>query len=123
MNEYKNSLGFEDPFAGTPKATTNRSYDIDNTLEMDKLKKSVIFEENGLMGMKDAEGNVLCAPEFTLIEKCIDYVFFLTPQGSYKMVAEGCEESGYMQEENRPFVAGMGKVGFKVNGRMVMSEN
>lgn len=87
---------------------------------MDQLKKGVIFEENGLMGMKDAEGNVLCAPEFTLIAKCIDYVFFLTPQGSYKMVAEGCEESGYMQEENRPFVAGMGKVGFMVNGRMVI---
>ena len=119
MEENK-ITGFEDPFAGTPKAATKTSYSIDNSLDLEKLVKGVIYEENGLMGMKDAEGNVIYAPEYTLIAHCINYVFFLEPKGSYRIVAEGCEESGYMQEEDRPYVEGIGKVGFKVNDRIVI---
>ena len=118
--EENRTTGFVDPFAGTPKAATETSYGIDNASDFEKLVNGTIYEENGLMGMKDAEGKVICAPEYTLIAQCIDYVFFLEPKGSYRKVAEGCEESGYMQEEDRPYVEGIGKVGFKVNDRIVI---
>ena len=110
MEENK-TTGFEDPFAGTPQAATKTSYGVDNSLDLEKLLNGVIYVENGLMGMKDAEGDVICAPEYTLIAQCMDYVFFLEPEGSYRMVAKGCEESGYMQEEDRPHVEGIGRGG------------
>ena len=70
--------------------------------------------------MKNAYGNTICAPEYTLIAKTIDYIFFLDPYGNYKKITEGCSQSGYMDEEDRPYVVGIGKVGFKENDRVVI---
>jgi hypothetical protein len=120
MNENKTTTEFEDPFAGTPKAAAKTSYGIDNICEVETLRKGIIYEENGLMGMKDEEGKVICNPEYTLIVKCLDYVFFLNANGSYRKVVAGCEESGYMEEEDRPYVMGIGKVGFKVEEKVVI---
>ena len=118
MEDYKQSI-FEDPFAGTPKAATRRSYGVDTIKSLEKLRKGIVFTENGLMGMKDVEGNVIYPPQYTLIAKCIDYVFFLDPKGGYEKVAPGVYESGYMKEEERPYVV-QGKVGFKVDGKVVI---
>lgn len=72
-----------------------------NSIEMEVLRNAVIYEENGLMGMKDIDGNVVRAPQYMLIAKCIDYVFFLDPKGFYEKIAEGCAESGYKEEDDR----------------------
>ncbi len=118
MDEMKK--GYVDSFAGAPAAAMKTSYGIDNVSEVEMLRKGVIFEENGLMGMKDADGNILYNPEYTLIVICLDYVYFLGINGSFRKVAEGFDISGYMDEEERPYVVGIGQVGFKVNGKVVI---
>lgn len=120
MNENKMTTEFEDPLAGTPAAATKTSYGIDNVSEIEELRNGVIFVENGLMGMKSSDGRIIREPKYTLIAKCIDYMFFLEPDGSFAKLAAGCSQSGYMDEEDRPYVEGIGKVGFKVNDKVVI---
>ena len=50
---------FQDPFAGTPKAATRREYGVDNVTPLEKARRGIIFEENGLFGMKDIDGTEL----------------------------------------------------------------
>ena len=109
---------FEDPFAGTPKAATKREYGAKDSYE-EKARRGIIFEENGLYGLKDPDGTITFQANFTFIGKCRDLVFFLKPNGEYIKSMPGCTESGYMDKKDRPYVKN-GKVGFKVGRKVII---
>ena len=88
--------------------------------KIEKALRGIIFEENGLYGLKDPDGSVTFPAENSFIGKCSEYIFFLEPDGNYVKISQGGEEeSGYMNEENRPYVKD-GKVGFKVGGEVII---
>lgn len=68
---------FIDPFAGTSKAATRTEYGIDNTTPLDQARSGILFEENGLYGLKDEDGNVTFPAKYSFIGKCRDHVLFL----------------------------------------------
>ena len=113
------STTFEDPFAGTPQAAIRRQIGIDNASPLEKARRGEIFVENGLFGMKDIDGTVLYPPKYYYIGRCRDYVLFIKPNWEYCKMSRGCNESGYMQEEDRPYVKD-GKVGFKTDGKVII---
>lgn len=41
--DKNDTVGFQDPFAGTPKAATKISYGVDNDCEAEKLRNGQIF--------------------------------------------------------------------------------
>ena len=110
---------FQDPFAGTPKAATHREYGADNATPLEKARRGEIYEENGLYGLKDVDGTVLYPAEYSYIGRCRDHVLFLEPDGNYHKMSRGCNESGYMPEEKRPYVKN-GKAGFKVGDKILI---
>ena len=116
---YNSSMNtFQDPFAGTPKAATCRQYGVDNASPLEKARRGVIYEENGLFGMKDIDGSELYPSKYYYIGRCRHHVLFLEPDGSYHKLSPGCTESGFMPKDERPYVKN-GKVGFKV-GRKIL---
>lgn len=110
---------FQDPFAGTPKAATCREIGVDNASPLEKARRGTVFEEGGLFGMKDIDDSILYPAEYTFIGKCQDHILFLKPNGDYLKLSPGCSESGYMQEEDRPYVE-HGKAGFKKDGKVIV---
>lgn len=110
---------FQDPFAGTPKAATRREYGVDNVTPLEKARRGIIFEGNGLFGMKDIDGTELYPAKYYYIGRCRSHVLFLEPNGSYQKLSPGCTESGYMPKEERPYVKN-GKVGFKVGRKLLI---
>ena len=109
---------FQDPFAGTPKAATRRVYGVNNESPLEKARRGIIFEKNGLFGMMDIDGTELYPTKYYYIGRCRSHVLFIEPDGSYLKLSPGCTESGYMPKEKRPYVKN-GKVGFKV-GRKIL---
>ena len=110
---------FEDPFAGTPKAAIKRELDVDNSTPLEKARRGEIFESDGLYGIKDEDGTVTYPAKYSFIGKCIDHVLFLEPSGNYVKMTEGCTESGFMAEDERPFVIN-GKAGIKKDGKVII---
>ena len=110
---------FIDPFAGTSKAATRTEYGIDNTTPLDQARSGILFEENGLYGLKDEDGNVTFPAKYSFIGKCRDHVLFLEPDGSYVKMSNGCTESGFMPEEERPYVVN-GKAGIKSGDKILI---
>ncbi len=110
---------FEDPFAGTPKAAIKRELGVDNSTPLEKARKGIIFESDGLYGIKDEDGTVTYPAKYSFIGKCVDHVLLLEPSGSYVKMSEGRTESGFMPEEERPFVIN-GKVGIKKDGKVII---
>lgn len=109
---------FKDPFAGTPKAATHRVYGVNNESPLEKARRGIIFEKNGLFGMMDIDGTELYPTKYYYIGRCRSHVLFIEPDGSYLKLSPGCTESGYMPKEKRPYVKN-GKVGFK-EGRKIL---
>lgn len=101
-----------DPFEGTEKAATKRSYNPENLTFEEKAKRGIIFEKDNLYGLKDGEGNILFEPKYIFIGKCKDYVLFIEPDWNYCKTSSGCTETGYMREEERPYIV-KGKAGIK----------
>ena len=110
---------FEDPFAGTPKAAIKRELGVDNSTPLEKARRGIIFESDGLYGIKDEDGVVTFPAKYCFIGKCIDHILFLEPSGNYVKMSAGCTESGFMPEDERPFVVN-GKVGIKKDGRFII---
>ena len=110
---------FEDPFAGTPKAAIKRELGVDNSTPLEKARRGEIFESDGLYGIKDEDGTVTYPAKYSFIGKCIDHVLFLEPSGNYVKMTEGCTESGFMAEDERPFVIN-GKAGIKKDGKVII---
>lgn len=110
---------FEDPFAGTPKAAIKRELGVDNSTPLEKARRGIIFESDGLYGIKDEDGVVTFPAKYCFIGKCIDHILFLEPSGNYVKMSAGCTESGFMPEDERPFVVN-GKVGIKKDGRVII---
>lgn len=110
---------FEDPFAGTPKAAIKRELGVDNSTPLEKARRGEIFESDGLYGIKDEDGTVTYPAKYSFIGKCIDHVLFLEPSGNYVKMSAGCTESGFMPEEERPFVLN-GKAGIKKDGKVII---
>lgn len=113
--------GFKDPFEGTPKAATKTQYGLDNKGEYEQIRNGIVFEQDGLLGVKDADGTIICEPEYLQIEKCSDHVFFYLPNNTYKYMYPGGAESGYMPEEERPYIVN-GKYGLKDKDGQVLLE-
>lgn len=110
---------FQDPFAGTPKAATKREIGIDNSSPLEKARRGTIFVENGLFGMRDTDGSLIYPPRYAYIGRCKDHVILLETDGQYTKLFPGGDESGYMQEEDRPYVLN-GKVGFKEGDKVII---
>lgn len=110
---------FEDPFAGTPKAAIKRELGVDNSTPLEKARRGEIFESDGLYGIKDEDGTVTYPAKYSFIGKCIDHVLFLEPSGNYVKMSAGCMESGFMPEDERPFVLN-GKAGIKKDGKVII---
>ena len=110
---------FEDPFADTPKAAIKRELGVDNSTPLEKARRGEIFESDGLYGIKDEDGTVTYPAKYSFIGKCIDHVLFLEPSGNYVKMTEGCTESGFMAEDERPFVIN-GKAGIKKDGKVII---
>ena len=111
---------FKDPFEGTPKAAKHSQYGLDNETEYEQLQNCLLFEKDGLLGLKDENGTIICEPEYLQIEKCTGYIFFYQPNHTYKYVYPGGSESGYMPEEERPYIVN-GKYGLKdKDGRIIL---
>lgn len=110
---------FEDPFAGTPKAAIKRELGVDNSTPLEKARRGEIFESDGLYGIKDEDGTVTYPAKYSFIGKCIDHVLFLEPSGNYVKMSAGCTESGFMPEDERPFVLN-GKAGIKKDGKVII---
>ena len=108
---------FEDPFAGTPKAAIKRELGVDNSTPLEKARRGIIFESDALYGIKDEDGVVTFPAKYCFIGKCIDHILFLEPSGNYVKMSAGCTESGFIPEDERPFVVN-GKVGIKKDGRV-----
>ena len=47
---------FKDPFEGTPKAAKHSQYGLDNEAEYEQLQNCLLFEKDGLLGLKDEDG-------------------------------------------------------------------
>ena len=72
-----------------------------------------IFNENGLLGMREQDGNILFPPIYKQIEKCRDFIWFLKSNGEYLKIEPGCFTSGiYRRGEKIPFIKN-GKIGLK----------
>lgn len=110
---------FEDPFAGTPKAAIKRELGVDNSTPLEKARRGIIFESDGLYGIKDENGVVTFPAKYSFIGKCIDHILFLEPSGNYVKMSAGCTESGFMPEDERPFVLN-GKAGIKKDGKVII---
>ena len=110
---------FEDSSAGTPKAAVKRELGMDNSTPSEKARRGEIFESDGLYGIKDADGTVTFPAKYSFIGKCLDHVLFLEPSGNYVKMSEGYSQSGFMPEEERPFVIN-GKAGIKKDGRVII---
>ena len=110
---------FKDPFAGTPKAAIKRELGVDNSTPLEKARRGKVFESDGLFGIMDEDGTVTYPAKYSYIGKCIDHVLFLEPSGSYVKMSEGCTESGFMPEDERPFVIN-GKAGIKKDGKVII---
>ena len=119
MIKTKTMAQFEDPFAGTPKAAIKRELGVDNSTPLEKARRGEIFESDGLYGIKDEDGTVTYPAKYSFIGKCIDHVLFLEPSGNYVKMTEGCTESGFMAEDERPFVIN-GKAGIKKDGKVII---
>ena len=110
---------FQDPLAETPKAATKREIGIDNSSPLEKARRGTIFVENGLFGMRDTDGSLIYPPRYAYIGRCKDHVIFLGTDGQYTKLFPGGDESGYMQEEDRPYILN-GKVGFKEGNKVII---
>lgn len=110
---------FVDPFAGTSKAATRTEYGIDNTTPLGQARSGMLFEENGLYGLKDENGIVTFPAKYSFIGKCKDHVLLLEPNGSYVIMRNGCTESGFMPKKERPYVKN-GKAGIKIGRKIII---
>ena len=110
---------FQDPLAGTPKAATRRQCGVDNASPLEKARTGIIYEENGLFGMRDTDGTELYPAKYYYIGRCRHHVLFLEPDGSYLKLSPGCRESGFMQKDELSYVKD-GKVGFKVDRKILI---
>lgn len=91
-----------------------------NNAELIEIARiGTIYEENGLYGMKDAEGMVVFPPQYLFIGICPEHILFINPQGKYEKIFSHGSESGFMPEEERPFVM-KGKAGMKQNGEVII---
>ena len=82
-------------------------------------RQGTIFEENGLYGIKDAEGRVLVLPQFLFIGRCPKHILFIDAKGKYEKLFPNGTERGFIPEEKRPFVVN-GKAGMKRNGKIII---
>lgn len=86
------------------------------------FEKGILFEENGLWGLKNEDGSILRQPNFLFIGKCSDKILFIKPNWDYEVY---CSESGVegwggtLEEYERPFFVN-GKAGFKKDGHIVI---
>lgn len=84
-----------------------------------EARNGVVYEENGLWGMKDSEGVVLYKPEFKLISKRSSFIVLLKPDGSYIKISKCRKEKGRLSEKEMPYVVN-GKVGFMENDVVIV---
>ena len=61
---------FQDPLIGTPKATTRLEYGVNNASPLEKARRGIIYEDNGLFGMKDLDGMELYPAKYYYIGRC-----------------------------------------------------
>ncbi|MCQ2226976.1 MAG: hypothetical protein MJZ01_03575 [Bacteroidales bacterium] len=101
----------------TPDIMRKRGPNIRSKYE--KARSGVVFEENGLWGIKDSNGDIVYKPEFKLISKSSSSVFFLKPDGAYIKIKNGCEEQGRLMEDEMPYIVN-GKVGFVENNVVIV---
>lgn len=94
---------------------------VDNKVQYERIRNGIVFEQDGLLGVKDAYGTIICSPKFLQIEKCVDHVFFYLPNNTYEYMFLGGSESGSMPEEKRPYIVN-GKYGLKDKDGQVLLE-
>ena len=86
----------------------------------EKAQVANLFEENGLWGLKNADGTTLYPPEYLFIGKCIDNILFIKPNWHYsELWPSSSTESGYLGEDERPYIVN-GKAGFKTGGKIII---
>ena len=96
--------------------TTNQRPD---ELTFEKARKGILFEENGLWGLKDEDGNVIVPPKNLFIGKCIDNVIFIKPDWHYMKLWPYGTEKSLLSEVERPYIVN-GKAGFMKDGKMMI---
>lgn len=85
----------------------------------EKARRGMLFEKDSLWGLKDTDGKILFTPKYSFIGKCKDNVLFIEPNWSYMSIRSGCCETGYMLEEERPYLNG-GKAGLIRDGKILL---
>lgn len=85
----------------------------------ENAQRGILFEENGLWGMKNEDGSILYPPEYLFIGKCVDNILFIKHDWHYVKLWQGCKENGFLSEEERPYIVN-GKAGFMIDGKIVI---
>ena len=85
----------------------------------EKAQNGILFEENGLWGLKNEDGSILYPPQYLFIGKCIDNVLLIKPDWSYEKLWSGATEKSILDEDERPYIVN-GKAGFMVDGKIVI---
>lgn len=108
-----------DPFEGTPQEATKTQYGVNGCSKLERAKRAKKFEVNGLWGLRDIDGTILYEPENIFIGVCRDHVLRITPNWRFIEESNGCTTSGYLQEEERPYVVN-GKAGIMIDGKVII---
>lgn len=105
--------------AGMPLAVTKKEYGIYNSTPLEKARRGILFEKDGLYGLKDNDGVITFPAVYSFIGRCRDHVLFLKPDGEYVKISNACMESGLMPQDERPYVKN-GKAGFKIGRKVII---
>ena len=108
-----------DPFEGTPQEATKTQYGVNGSTKLKRAKRAQKFEVNGLWGLKDLDGTILYEPENIFIGVCRDHVLRIKPDWRFIEESKGCTTSGYLPEEERPYVVN-GKAGIMIDGKVII---
>ncbi len=108
-----------DPFEGTPQEATKTQYGVNGSTKLKRAKRAQKFEVNGLWGLKDLDGTILYEPENIFIGVCRDHVLRIKPDWRFIEESKGCTTSGYLPEEERPYVVN-GKAGIMIDGEVII---
>lgn len=85
----------------------------------ENAQRGILFEENGLWGLKNEDVSILYPSEYLFIGKCVDNVLLIKQDWHYVKIWKGGTENGYLSEEERPYIVN-GKAGFMMDGKIVI---
>ena len=84
-----------------------------------KVHRGILFQEDGLYGLKDLDGTIIYPANYVFIGKCKKYVMLIDNNDHYEKIGWYSRQSGQMDGDMRQYMEN-GKSGMKVKGEVVI---